>query len=219
MSVDGGAGPWSADQLRLVAETRPRLVALAHRLARQFPVLDTADIVGLAEDRVLSDVHRFDESRGMSLYSFSYLSILRDVGRAAYARLNESARAAWNASRRRASALDAPTLEERINETADQKRERAHAMGVDVALAGGLAYECQVEAAASPEEEFIAKETRQRLSAVVASLGPDKVTLMRLLYVEDSTYEEVAKTLNLTVPQAKYAEKRVLETLRQQVGA
>jgi hypothetical protein len=30
-----------------------------------------------AEDRVLSDVHRFDESRVMSLYSFSSRAIMR----------------------------------------------------------------------------------------------------------------------------------------------
>jgi RNA polymerase sigma factor (sigma-70 family) len=219
MTVDR-AGPWSADQLRVVAETRPRLVALAGKLARRFPVLDEAEILGIAEDRVLSDVHRFDGSRGMSLFSFSFRAIMRDVVRAAYARVDDPARAAWTAVRRYASGLEAPTLEERVNETADDKLDRARAMGMHSGLAAALAYECHIGSAptTTPEDALLAKETRRRLSAAVASMGTEKVALMRLLYVEDSSYEEVARSLNVTVPQVKYSEKKVLDTLRQRVN-
>jgi RNA polymerase sigma factor (sigma-70 family) len=218
MTVDGTGG-WTTEQQRIVAEMRPRLVALAARLARRFPVLDETEILAVAEDRVLSDVRRYDASRGMSLYSFSFRAIMRDVLRAAYARLEHPARQAWNAARRCAAEFEPATLDERVTESAGDKVERARSMGIETALAAAFAYECHVarEPMGTPEDALMAKETRRRLADAVARMGAEPIQLMRLLYVEERSYDEAARTLQATVPQIKYSERKILASLRKSV--
>lgn len=199
----------TAEQWKAVEEALPELRKLAQRLRRRCPHKSIREIEALAQDALISRVHRWDSTRSR-LIDFARRHVPGDVVRAAYSHEGDGALRAMDAHEETITVLDTAS---RWAETPEAKDARALALGQDMALAG-LYGHLAARAAKSPEDEYASRESFEGMKRIAAATDPRAPALFDLLYEGGLTWDEASTQLGLDLRQAQRIEARALDRLR-----
>jgi RNA polymerase sigma factor (sigma-70 family) len=209
-------GELTTEQWQEVLKALPEARALARSLARRCTGHTADELATLAEDSLMRRVRHFDPTRGASLFAFARKEVRKDVIRAAYARAEERQVAAGlQAIDTAEEALEVPDLATKFEETPEERLARAHEMGT---LMDRAAY-AHAASSRTPEEAVGTLESFLWMKQIAADSSEQVETLMELLYEQDSSWEEAAARLQLSVRQAQRLESAAIERLRKAIGA
>jgi DNA-directed RNA polymerase specialized sigma subunit len=206
----------SSAQWAAVVEALPKIHELARKLARRCPRMRPEELETMAEDFFFVRALRWDPSQG-KLFPFARKEVTLDVIRTAHHVRDPALEAGLRATVAQENAMVEPDTAERWAESIKTKRDRALAMGLNLAIAGLCAY--GAAHTRSPEDEYGRRESFEAMKRAAAAVEPRAAELLGLRYEQDLTWEEVSARLDLDLRQAQRIEARVLVRLRAILGA
>jgi RNA polymerase sigma factor (sigma-70 family) len=198
----------TAAQWAAVVEALPEAHALAATLARRCSSHTLKELKALVEDSLMRRARHFDPSLGKKLLAFAGKHVRRDLIRAAFTRAHDPMVAAGlSGFDTHEEALEVPDLATRFSETPEEKDARARALGREHIGAACYGYTAS-RAARSPEEELGEHQEWQRLKRAADGAAKNAGALLKLRYEEDTTLEETAAQLQISVRQVQRIEQR-----------
>ena len=202
---------------------------IALKLARRCPDWVTRDDLVAAGMLGLTEAaNRYDDSRNEPFVSFAEHRIRGAVldelrrGDLLPRRVRQAARKVATAIReldaQGETASDA-RVAMKLGVSLEQYRTNlAHLVHVEVEALDERAPNLGADRAPGPEEEAAHRQQLARVKAALAKLEPRDVTILGLHYIEDLTYQEIAKTLGVTPSRVCQLLWRGVERLRALLG-
>ncbi len=218
--------PLSQDQRKLVEAHVALVRKLSRLLARRLGV-PVSDLEGVGNEALVRCAQRFDPARGVPFEGYAYLRIrgaMFDACDAANGGTLAALRRVGDADAREQVDVepDAPSIDELLAESADSTHRRVMESLRD--RIASLAAHLSVQAEASAEQTWIEQAEHQRsiraIHSVVESLGEPERSVVRGLYWDAKTLDQIAGELGVAKKTAWRSHLRAKEKLREAlVGA
>jgi len=202
---------------------------IALKMARRCPDwVAREDIVAAGMLGLTEAASRYDDSRKEPFLSFAEHrirgAILDELRRGDLLprRVRQLARKIGNAIRELENAGEQASdarIAMKLGVSADHYRTGlAHLVHVDVEPLDERSPSLRTASEAAPDEAAARRQEIERVNAALARLDARDVTILGLHYVEDLTYQEIAKTLGITSSRVCQLMWRAVERLRAHLG-
>lgn len=189
-----GESGLTREQWAGVEAALPKIRKLAERLARRLAGtrLGVDEIDTMLQDLFMARAHRWDPSRGSTLYDFAHREVELDLIRAASKRHGVE-KCVQNMERTQETIVETP-LATLWAESPEEAEARAVALGQEHALAGRFGYHA---AANGPEDAYARREEAEVMKRAASGTEPRVAQLLGLLYEQDLTWDQASAEVGL----------------------